>query len=281
MLTQILLFTALAQYFGPPNTNNSNNDRMSMPIQGQVLNAHPVNNAQYRIQLIETTARRILMERPLSADGSFTFPPHPIAFYELRVVGLMGATLASKEFHSSEGAFITISAPAAKPAAESILSALRLSHKVPKAARKHFETAMKLLKNPDDPEALEHLKQAVAIDAEFFEAQALLGAALLDHKQFPKARQALEAARKLDPANANNNANLATWHLIHHDFASGELHARQCLRSNPNHARAHYLLAHALIEQGKPVGEIKQHLQHAEAAFPPARELLRRMNAKP
>jgi tetratricopeptide (TPR) repeat protein len=287
MLIEITLFTLLGQYFGSPNTSAPSPavpDRMAISIQGQLRNADPINHAQYRVQLVDASNRRVLAEKHVSADGAFHFGPQPTGFYEIRAVTIMGVTVASREFHSSEGGFVVIPIPAPVAAEAGPIAAQRLNHKIPKPARKHFDAALKLAADPTNPKLnpklIDHLRSALQLDPDYFEAHSLLASVFLDAQQSELAKPHLDQAHRLDPVNPNVNVNLALWHLLHHDAAAAEQSARQCLRSAPNNPRAHYLLAHALAEQRRPLAEIKHHLEIAAPAIPAARDLLKSIAAK-
>lgn len=104
----------------------------------------------------------------------------------------------------------TIRAPALESAGT--ISAQRLRHRPPKAARKAYEKAAKLLQNRKAEEAATELEKAISLDPDYAEAHNDLGVAYIRLGRNPEAASEFRRAIALVPGESLPLSNLA-WVL--------------------------------------------------------------------
>jgi protein O-mannosyl-transferase len=127
-------------------------------------------------------------------------------------------------------------------------------------AHTNLGAVLTTLERYDD--AVDHLKEALAIQPGNLDAHVDLGEALAKLKQYEAARQQYEAALKIDPncVEAHYNLAIAWVHLGNLDEAIREYEAT--LKINPDCAEAHGSLAGALQYRGQS----DQAIEHYEKA---------------
>lgn len=227
------------------------------------------------VQLIDIATHRVLADVPVYGNGAFQLPPQAAGFFELRVVDDTGSLLYEREIHTAAAGTLAIQLASPKPVGlPGPISVGRLSHKTPKAALKQFTEAQKSHQAKDRKRAIEHLKAAVALDPQYFDALSNLGALYLQNNDLDAAKLYLDRARGLDSSDSPNNTNLSAYYAQRAEYARAEEFARLGLRNNPSSPRAHYMLAFALIRQGKDIESARQHLSQIDSSFGPARSLL-------
>jgi len=99
------------------------------------------------------------------------------------------------------------------PPAEAAISFRHYMHKPNKAARGHFEKALKATQAKRDGEALDRLTDAVRLDPEFFEAHLQMGVVWLQAESPERALPYLERALSIDSSSQAAQA-LAAWALL-------------------------------------------------------------------
>jgi len=102
-------------------------------------------------------------------------------------------------------------APAIREPAGTV-SAARLRHRPPKAARKGYEKALKLLQNGRPEESATELEKAIALDPDYAEAHNDLGVAYIRLGRNPEAASEFRRAIALLPGESIPHSNLA-WVL--------------------------------------------------------------------
>ena len=107
--------------------------------------------------------------------------------------------------------------PAAVHPSAGTVSAKRLRHRTPKAARKAYENAAKLARKRHAQEAVKELQRAIALDSGFAEAHDDLGVLYACLGRYPEAAAELRRAIELVPEESLPRSNLA-WVL----FAMGQ-----------------------------------------------------------
>lgn len=147
-------------------------------------------------------------------------------------------------------------------------------HQTPKAAARELEAATKAFQKGNRTKAIEHLEKAAMLDPENFEAESNLGALYLQEHQTQKAYEWLAKAHRIDPGDSVNNINLSAYYANEGQFAKAEEHALNGLKQDPNSVRGRYMLAVALVRQGKNVDNARTHLNDIQNQFSPAKSLL-------
>jgi tetratricopeptide (TPR) repeat protein len=252
-----------------------------MPISGRVHSSDKLELSLLQIQLHDPATGRIIAASQIRTDGSFQFPIVPIGFYELRIVTPGSGIRLSKEIHTGSPAFLDLQlTEKISPATNKPISAARLAHTTPAKAQKQIQAATKAFEKGDRSKAIEYLLNAVAIDPQNFDAISNLGALQLQERQPDKALPWLLKAKDIDALDAANNLNLSAYYAFIDDYSKAESYAAASLRTDPNSAKAHYLLAFALVRQGKNLDYAKSHLSGIQNDFAPAKLLLNSLNPK-
>ena len=257
--------------------NPSARNDTAHPLGGIVRGVAPGRLPDLRIELIDLHSRSTRAESMVSGNGMFSLGTVPLGIYELRVSTLLGGVLYSREIHTGSATPLDIVLPTIAATDLPPISMQRLQHKIPKAAEKKMREAEKLFRQGKEPEARQRVAEAVALDPEYFEALANLGALELLNHENDKAIEHLERALAIEPAAHLVAANLSAAHMIASRYTDAEAFARQSLRYQPGCARSRYLLALSLLKQNKNVPEALGHLEKAKGDFGPAQELWRRL----
>ena len=266
---------SISMFAGQELVERSSRGAMETPIAGKVRGSDRLEIALLRIQLIEMNSRRVLAETLLNIDGSFQLPASSTGFFEVRVIGPAGETRHLQEVNNGASSYLDIQLPQRRlSSGEATISALRLQQKPSKKTRRALGEAAKAIQQGNRLVAIEHLSGAVVNDPECFDILSNLGALYLQERQPAQALPYLEQARKIDPTDGPNNVNLSAYYANMDDFNKAEEYALAALRANPNSARGHYMLAYAMVKQGKDVDSAKAHLKQIQNEFAPARKLL-------
>jgi tetratricopeptide (TPR) repeat protein len=234
-----------------------------------------------QVQLQDPSTGKTVASSTLQTDGSFQFSAVPIGFYELRVISPGAGIRFSKEVHTGSPSFIDLqlTEPLSLTAHQPI-SASRLAHVTPAKAQKQIHSAAKAFEKGDRNKAIDHLLNAVSIDPNNFDALSNLGALHLQARQPEKALPWLLKAKSIDALDAPNNLNLSAYFAFVEDYVEAERYAAASLRTNPTSAKAHYMMAYALVRQGKNMDSAKSHLTGIQNDFAPAKLLLNSLNPK-
>jgi tetratricopeptide (TPR) repeat protein len=176
--------------------------------------------------------------------------------------------------------FDTIRSAAPVHSSAGTVSAKRLRHHPPKAARQAYEKASRLARKKEDQKAATELERAIALDPDFAEAHCYLGALYARLRRIPEAAAELRRAIELIPDESIPHSDLA-WVLFAMDQrAEAEQHARRAIQLSSDNASAHLLIGRLLIETPKTRAEGLQHLEYAGRTIPDAERLLKALNTK-
>lgn len=135
------------------------------------------------------------------------------------------------------------------PVGPRTISAQRLGHHPPKAARKAFALGIAAAKRERPAEALDHFTTAVSLDPSYLEARAELGVLYSRNGEVSKALEQFARASELEPNSSMLHFNQA-WALLSLGRASeAEDEARRALALNPGQVDAQRLLALAVFAQ--------------------------------
>lgn len=197
-------------------------------------------------------------------DGLYRTQTHPNGDYELRQVAGGTYMLRVTTMHGDAivEVPVTVQGPVAMletrlPGSRAersrgeTVSAKRLRHVAPKAARKEFGRYLTSREEEDWAEAEEHLEKALALDGEFVEAWVNLGALHTRRQQWAQAAAEFERALSIDPACAPAWANRAFVYLHTGNAKAAEEAAKKALRYEPGNETTRYLLRLAELNQGK------------------------------
>jgi Tfp pilus assembly protein PilF len=177
---------------------------------------------------------------------------------------IVSATLPSRQEHSSAAS----------------VSAKRLRHRPPKAAREAYEKAAKLARNKDDQKAATELERAIAIDTDFAEAHDDLGVLYACLGRYPQAAVEFRRAMELVPEESLPYSNLAWVLLAIGQRDEAETNVRRAIQLSPDNASAHLLVGRLLIETPASVKEGLWHLEYAALTIPEAKRMVDKLNGK-
>jgi protein O-GlcNAc transferase len=144
--------------------------------------------------------------------------------------------------------------------AEQTIDALLAS--VPKPAFKRYQKAMELAQAGDNRSAIEELKGAISLHAEFAYAYSELGVQYMKLGQLDPAIEALRQAVKLAPDAFITRLNYGIALLNKRDFSQAEGEIRRALKKNDSAPTAHLYLGIALISL-RNLDEAEKELQRA------------------
>ncbi len=260
---------------------------ISVPLQGRLELPDNVEPTRLRVLLLDSGRRAVVAETYCSFNGNFDFHSVPSGIYDLQVRNLNGEVIHQTSVSLPTATSLNIKLTNRTPniSAKSV-SAKRLSHKIPKDARKDYEKAREQLisgKTKDVKEIKEietRLARAVHADPEFFEALSALGAIYLQTGRFQQSIATLNSAMAIDDHDAAACSNLALAYLQVHQLSEAEAAARHSIDANALNPRARFFLAISLLEQGKAHQEAVFQLKQARDAFPPAKNLLARLEVE-
>src|ERR1044072_624394 len=127
----------------------------------------------------------------------------------------------------------------AATAGDKSVSVAMLNQKVPKAARREFDNAVRATTEGNATEAIAALRRAIAIYPDYLMAHNDLGAQLLEQGQLEEAASELRAAIKIDPKAANPQINLGIVLERQNNFAESLATLDKALSLDPTSAVAH------------------------------------------
>jgi len=248
-------------------------------LEGTVLaRQRPLDHLQ--IQIVNPGNGMALATGLVRFDGDFELRDLPAGNYEARLVDQRREVLASRPVSIPSYSSVDFKLEeVGLDRAGGAVSSYRLSHKVPNRARKSFEKSEKEFKAGRSEQALALLDAALAQDPEYADALHTRGLFHLKAKEYDAAIKDLDHASRLDDVNPRFLADSAVAHYAAGQADVAERNARQALRFDPNSAKAHYLLALALIGQGKKTAETRYSLEQAAPAYPGAGAMLMRFSA--
>jgi Flp pilus assembly protein TadD len=159
------------------------------------------------------------------------------------------------------------------------VSVKRLSHKIPKAAKKAFDEAARKAEKGQTLEAVALLQKAIQLDPEYVEALNNLGARYILIGDHERAIPHLMKAIEIDPHSVQPYSNLGIALMATGDAEGAERAARQALEADPAEVRARYILGMSLYAQRKVNTETLQTLRIAQERFPRAQLALAMVEA--
>ncbi len=133
---------------------------------------------------------------------------------------------------------------------------------VPKPALERYDKARELARAGDSKAAIEELKGAISLYAEFALAYNELGAQYLKLGQLKQALEALRSAVKLAPEAFSPRLNYGIALLNKKEFSQAEAELRRALKKNDSSPTAHLYLGMSLISLRKH-DEAEKELQRA------------------
>jgi len=227
------------------------------------------------IDLQDSETRRPVATFNVSANGHFEFVGIPTGTYLVTVKNSQGAV--AREVISVNGNSGPLSiqlpagtapgqSPSTPAAAGDIVSVHRLTHKVPKAAKKEYQKALHA--GDDNGTVISCLQRATEIDPEYLEALNNLGSRYIKTQQFDKAITVLEKAAAVDPASGFVFSNLAVALISTHRADEAEHAARRAVQLSGTDVRSRYILGLALFTQKKYNEETIQLLRKSQTEFP-------------
>lgn len=147
-----------------------------------------------------------------------------------------------------------------------------LTHKIPKKAAKEYQQGIKAQSHGNRDAAIEHLRKAVAIDPQFWQALNNLGVNLAVTNRIDLGIEQLRKAIAVDPHAAVAYANLSlAFFFQEHKFGDAEQAARQNTAIDPLATTGPFILGTSLILQHKFTLEAEESLKKATRSFPQAR----------
>ena len=241
----------------------------TVDLRGEVSNGGAVNPLV--IDLYDEHHHRVC-STIVAADGSFHFANLEAGNYELQVVdrgNLIGREYVNAQ-HGLPPLTIRITAPAnaSRPNPAGPISITRLRHKVPGKAQKLFRRG-----------SLEDLEQAVALDADYMEAQNNLGCKYLERGDYSRALEHLERAAHLDPL-PMTYTNLAIALVQLSRFTDALAAVQHAMREGDASSKTKYVFAIVLMRLGRPSPEYMPPLVAASEDFAPARRVLALIEAQ-
>jgi tetratricopeptide (TPR) repeat protein len=211
---------------------------------------------------------------PVNRDGTFTVNANSAHLYEIRVVTSHGTQIYSEHTQFRQGQPLELRLPKSNtsaPAPGGPISALRLSHKPAKAARRLLQQAETLAGEGNLAASADRLQEALAADPNWFEAWNNLGSRRLTLGQNAEAADAFRHALAIDSKSAIVHSNLGLAQLFLRQPLEAEESARRALQLDPAMVRASYVMGMALLQQNKRQDEALAELKTASATLPHAR----------
>lgn len=204
------------------------NPNPNLEISGRVLlaeTAQPGRNIEVRV---ERFSGGIVDQMMTDGGGRFRFLVPQRGYYKV-VVKAPGFSQAQQDadlqvLFRAFLVFELVRDQSASPA--SAVGTLRfIDLRIPSAARDEFARAQTALAKKDFAESILHLEKAVFIYPEFYEAQLLLGATLMDLRRWEKAEEALRRTREIKPDSAPTLFSLGEvyWRQKRYDLAEKTL----------------------------------------------------------
>ncbi|MCX6595327.1 MAG: tetratricopeptide repeat protein [Acidobacteria bacterium] len=253
---------------------------LAVPLRAEVLRGELVSDGEVRFQdliLDVVTSNHLPAARvQLNQDGRFEVRNLEPGTYFVRVTTLRGELIREESVHvSGNNIPLQIRVPATQrnvPGGR--ISLRRLMHKPSKNAQRSWEQSAKLYVKGDHAAALERLEQTVALDPEYFEAQALLGDERLRAGQLSEAVAAYERALEIDPSAVGVLVNRGFALLNARRVTDAQASAEKALQMDGSSLPAHLILGLTLAQQGKAPEQAEQHLKIAAEKFPQAKRAL-------
>ncbi len=136
--------------------------------------------------------------------------------------------------------------------------------RVPAAARDEFARGREALAKKNQQDAIAHFQKAISLYSEFFEADLLLGTALMDLREWSKAETALARALEIKPANAVALLALGEVYWRQKRYDDAERSLLDGLRLDDRNWHGHFTLGRLYWDKGEvmkaapPIGHTLQ-----------------------
>ncbi len=131
------------------------------------------------------------------------------------------------------------------------VSALELSVRIPRKARKVFQDGINALRNSRPGDAQQLLTEALAVEPKHFQASTLLAALLFNSKNYPAAQLYAERARNINPQYLPALEILGALDVLKGEYPKGIAELSEVVRLSPRRQAAHHYLGVALLRQGQ------------------------------
>ncbi|MDQ6759962.1 MAG: tetratricopeptide repeat protein [Acidobacteriota bacterium] len=252
------------------------------PIRGEVEHAPGDRVFDLNVELYEQDRHMLVEKAPVAWDGTFELRQAGTGNYEIRLVNQLGNTIRT-EYATLNGATPTLRfrLPAeGRNTPGGAVSLSMLKHRENRKAMREFQRAVKADASGDAESSFAHLNQSIALDPGYAPAHNQLGLMLATRGNQESALVEFQKTVQLDPALIIPHANLAVALFRVDRFDEAEAQARAALQLDPNYAKAHYVLALCLIRQHKRTDDALAELRQSSQAFPQARELLEKFEAR-
>jgi tetratricopeptide (TPR) repeat protein len=142
------------------------------------------------------------------------------------------------------------------------VSALELSVRIPRKARKLFQIGIKALRNSRPGDAQQLLAEALRVEPNYFQASTLLAALLFNSKDYPAAQLYVERARNINPQYLPALEILGALDVLKGEYPKGIAELSEVVHLSPRRQAAHHYLGLALMQQGQ-CAEASRHLERA------------------
>ena len=242
-------------------------------LDGQILGSD-LDRSLLEVELEDLEHRTVGQRVPVDAWGRFQFYGVAPGQYQVRVITRGGEVIRRDLIVIQPyGGPLEIRLPereASRPVTGTV-SLRRLRVSVPKQAVKEFRASVKAIESGGCGQAIAHLKRALEIEPQFFEAHNNLGSCYMKGKQSELALASFAEAHALDAGSAVLESNLAAALLALRRHAEAEDAARRALRLDRQLAGAHYLLGLSLTAQDRFSAEALANFREAYGQFPAAR----------
>lgn len=129
-----------------------------------------------------------------------------------------------------------------------VVSLEELSQKVPPAAKKEYDRAVKLVGEGNTLEAIEGYKKAIAVWPEYLVARNDLGVQYLNLRRFLEAAEQFEAAIDINPRAFNPHLNLGIVLVKQKDYSSALERLSSALSIDSSQPAAHLYIGIAAVE---------------------------------
>ena len=131
-----------------------------------------------------------------------------------------------------------------------VISAAELHQSVPAAAKREYESGLKLVSKGEFLKAATHFEQAISIYPEYLAARNDLGAQYLKVKRLDEAQKHFDIVMERDPKNFNAKFNLGLVRIERHDFAGAIVELNQAIVIDSGRPLARLWLGFTLLEMG-------------------------------
>ncbi len=142
------------------------------------------------------------------------------------------------------------------------VSALELSVRIPRKARKVFQDGINALRNSRRREAQQLLTEALAVEPKYFQASTLLAALLFNSKNYPAARLYAERAYNINPQYLPALEIFGALDVLNGEYPKAIAELSEVVRLSPRRQAAHHYLGVALLRQGQ-CADASQHFKTA------------------